>query len=99
MSLANGGLPRFPFAMPAQHGVGLDDLQRRFPRAQPAGQKDDDGAIAPGQSWSLGLPFENDYLMAQQRVFEQQFWLGAGHIQGHIQGQGMVVRLCPPAKG
>jgi hypothetical protein len=84
--------------VPAQDGVWLDDDQRIFPGAQLACQEHDQSPVAPGEFGTLGLPFENDYLMAQQRVFEQQFRLGAGHIQGRIQGQGMVVRPCPSSK-
>jgi hypothetical protein len=67
--------------------------------AQPGGQEEDDGAVAPGQSWSFGLAFEDDDLLAQQGVFQDQFRLGAIQVQGSVEGQGMAIRLCPPAKG
>ena len=90
--------PAKQITMPAQDGVWLDDDQRILPGAQLACQEHDQSPVAPGEFGMLTLPFENDCLLAQQRVFEQQFRLGAGHIQGRIQGQGMVVRLCPSSK-
>ena len=84
--------------MPTQNGVRLDDHQSLFPRAQFAGQKDDDGTIAPGQSWSLGLPFEYDDLLAQKSVFQHQFKPGAVQVQGCVEGQGTLDMLCPLAK-
>ena len=84
--------------VPAQDGVRLDDDQSILPGAQLACQEHDQSPVAPSEFRTPGLPFENDYLMAQQRIFEQQFRLGAGHIQGRVQGQGMVVRPCPSSK-
>jgi hypothetical protein len=52
----------------------------------------------PGELGTLNLPLQRDQLLAQESVFEDQFWLGAGHIEGGIEGEGMVVRLGPLAK-
>jgi hypothetical protein len=73
-------------------------MSRTLPGAQLACQEHDQSPVAPGEFWTLGLPFKYDYLLVQQCIFEQQFRLGADHIQGHIQGQGMVVRPCPSSK-
>jgi hypothetical protein len=54
-----------PRSSGAQHGIGLNNLQSRFPGAQPAGQENDDGAVTPGQPRSLGLTFEDDDLLTR----------------------------------
>jgi len=46
--------------MPAQHGVWLYDDQRFFPRAQLAGQQDDERPISPCEFRTLGLSLEYD---------------------------------------
>jgi hypothetical protein len=41
------------------------------------------------------VSLEHDELLAEERVFEDQFRLGAGKIQDGVEGQGLVVRLGP----
>jgi hypothetical protein len=55
--------PPYPpkqLAMPAQHGVWLDDDQRILPRAQLACQEHDQGPISPGEFRTFGLALEHD---------------------------------------
>ena len=41
------------------------------------------------------MPLEYDELLAEERVFEDQFRLAAGKVQDGIEGQGLVVGLGP----
>lgn len=62
--------PTEQVAVPAQDSVRLDDDQSLLPRAQLAGQKDDEGAIAPGELWTQGLALEHAQLLTEEGVFE-----------------------------
>ena len=84
--------------MPAQHSIRLYNDQSLFPRAQLAGQENDEQSVAPSESWAFTLPFENDKLLTKQSVFQHQLQLGASEIQGNVEEQGMVVWFCPLAK-
>ena len=44
------------------------------------------------------LPLQHDELLTQECVFKHQFRLAARQVQGHIQSQGLVVRLRPTTK-
>ena len=50
------------------------------------------------ENWSLGLPFENDDLLAHKSVFQHHSKPGAVQVQGSVEEQGTLVRLCPLAK-
>jgi hypothetical protein len=56
----------------------------------------DSSILVGGCTRALHLPLEHTQLLAEESVFEDQFWLGAGHIEGSIEGERMVVRLGPP---
>jgi hypothetical protein len=85
-------------AIPAQHGVRLDAHQRYLPCWQLACQQRKQGSVAPSQCWTLHLTLQHKDLLAQKHVFQHQFRLAACQVHGRIQGQTMVIGLCPSAK-
>jgi hypothetical protein len=57
----------------ANTGIGLDDDQGLLPRAQLAGQENNESTVAPGELRALYLPPEHDQLLAQESILEDQF--------------------------
>jgi hypothetical protein len=44
------------------------------------------------------VPVEDDQLLAKEDVFEDEFRLAAGQVQGGVEDRWIAVRLCPAAK-
>ena len=72
----DGGRARFlfpeqaePRAMPAQHGLGLDDEERGLPGRQPAGEHDEEAAIHARQARPFDRTMQYNALLTEQQVF------------------------------
>ena len=57
-----------PLAMPAQHGVGLDDQQGRSSRARPASEDNEEEAVERRRARAGDLTIEDDELLAQECI-------------------------------
>jgi len=67
-------------AMPAQHGLGLDDQQRLTPEANPTGQDDEERPINRGAARASDAALEYEELLAQQRILSDECGLAAHEI-------------------
>ena len=70
--------PAERLTMPAEEGIGLHNEKRLFPVPDGSREYDQKQPIGPGTCWALHLTAEDDQLLAQQRVFGNEFCPGAG---------------------
>ncbi len=74
--------------MPADHGVGLHDVERAAPMGPEAGEQDPIDAIPMGQAGALAqLALEEGHLVMQGFVFEAQLGVGSGEEGAEQQEQ------------
>ena len=69
--------------MPAQQGVGLDNVQGLLPEAGAAGQQHQTKAVTVSQLGTFDLATEYNELLTEHRIFGDEVSLTAGDI-----GQG-----------
>ncbi|HEX4204702.1 MAG TPA: hypothetical protein VHZ51_11025 [Ktedonobacteraceae bacterium] len=66
--------------MPAQQRLGLDQEQRLLPRSDHPDEEYQAQSIHLPADGSFDLSMQNDQLLAQERVFSQQFGFASGQI-------------------
>jgi hypothetical protein len=72
--------PADRLTMPAEEGIGLNNVERLFPTADCSCKQDQEQPIGPGTRWALDLTTEDDQLLAKQRIFRDEVGLGASEI-------------------
>ena len=75
--------------VPAQQGLWLDKKERLFPGLDHPGQEYEKKSVRLPVYWSLDLPTQDDQLLAQERVFHEQFGFASGEI-----GKGSKDQRC-----
>lgn len=66
--------------MPTQKRLRLDDKECLFPGQNHSSEKYQEHSICFPVHWSIDLSTQDDQLVAQQRVFRQQFGFASGQI-------------------
>jgi hypothetical protein len=76
--------PAKDIAVPADQGIWLDDQQRLLPGSQPAGQQHEQHPLTRPGSGAFHLPVEDDQLLAQERIFQDEFYPAACQVSRDI---------------
>lgn len=75
-------------AVPAQHGVGLDDEQRGSPPGPVPAEPDPEGPVAAAQLRALHLALQDRELLAERDDLAEEVGAGAGSVEeGREHGQ------------
>ena len=74
--------------MPAQQGIGLDNVERLLPELSTASQPQQAEAVTVGQSGTFDLTVEDDELLAEHGVFGDEVGSAAGHIYQRSDDEG-----------
>jgi len=68
------------FTRPSQQRLRLDKEKRLFPGSNHPGEEHQKKSVPLSVCWSLNLSMQDEQLVAQQRVFRQQFGFASGQI-------------------
>jgi hypothetical protein len=74
--------------MPAEHGSGLHDEERRSPRPHAAGQEHQQRAIGPGATRPLDAAVQDGELVAEERVLGDERRLAPRQVGEGADGEG-----------
>jgi hypothetical protein len=84
------------FTRPSQERLRLDEEQRLFPRSDHPGKAYQQQSIRLPAQGSFDLSMQDDQVVAEPRVFRQQFGFASGQIGECSQYQGGRRRFDPP---
>ena len=82
--------------MPAEESVGLRNQERLLPMADSPCKHHQKDPIRPGIRWALDLAAEDDQLLTEERVFGDEFSLGAVQIIQCSHEEGAACWPRPP---
>ena len=80
---------------PSQERLWLNEEQRLFPGLDSPGEKDQQQSIRLPTNGSFDLSMQDDQLLAQQRMFRQQFSFAPGQIGKSAHDKGGCRRFDP----
>jgi hypothetical protein len=81
--------------MPAQERLWLNEEQRLFPGSDHPGEEYQQPSIRLPTNGSFDLSMQDDQLLAQQRIFRQQFSFAPGQIGKGANDKGGCRRFDP----
>jgi hypothetical protein len=81
--------------MPAEETSRLNNDEYLLPTANSACEQYQEESIGPGTRWAFHLSTEDDQLLAQQRIFCDEFGLGASKIGESSCQEGSALWPCP----
>lgn len=83
--------------MPAEEGIGLHKEKCLFPISDGPRKHHQEQPIGPGIRRTLHLTTEDDQVLSEQRIFGDEFGLGASEF-GERSGQGRAIGWLRPLK-
>ena len=82
--------------MPTKQCLRLDNEERLFPGSNHLGEEYQKKSVPLSVCWSLNLSLQDEQLVAQQRVFREQFGFASGQIGERTEYKGGRRWLHPP---